>query len=230
MTLSVRISSGNGGWVQISHFSLLPEDAVAYVRFTLDADTDRLVPQEIYIESASGERLRGEHLRRFPLDVAEAYANGTAAEAIRARLETPAPQLGVLASYYAARLGNASNIATGKPPHWVQHALWSQVEEWQNESPPAPRNPVREPATEDPFTAPGPPLVPPADGRYTDDWYRSLAAAYNHAVVMWRQHGGEAPAKALAAKAGVSVNTVRSWIYRTRRAGFLPKGRQGAAG
>ena len=75
-----------------------------------------------------------------------------------------------------------------------------------------------------------PAIATTQNGRYTPEWFERLAASYAFAVANWRSGGGQPPAKELAEQAGVPINTVRSWIYRARRAGYLPEGRQGVAG
>lgn len=222
----MHISSGNGGWVRASGLPHLPAEAVVYVRFSRDDAADRLVPVEVYVESPDGERLRGEHLRRLPLDVIEAWVNGAAwRERIEQRIADPSPQLGILASYYAASIGRVDET---KRPHWVEAAFNSQMVDLAEYYPPAPRNRPRKPV--DLSSAPLPELEPPPDGRYTDEWYASLRTAYDNAVSAWRIGRGPAPANALAEAAGVSPNTVRSWIYRARKANKMPPGSQGRAG
>jgi transposase len=65
-----------------------------------------------------------------------------------------------------------------------------------------------------------PKIVAP-DGRFD---HARIANAYNEAMLTTT-----APAKVLAEQFGVTIPTVHSWIYRARRAGALPPGRQGTA-
>ncbi|HET9889664.1 MAG TPA: hypothetical protein VFQ42_04110 [Mycobacterium sp.] len=58
-----------------------------------------------------------------------------------------------------------------------------------------------------------------------DDFYRSVATAYNEAVAATAR-----PAKVLAEEAGVPVGTVHRWVNEARRRGFLPPTTQGRAG
>jgi hypothetical protein len=74
------------------------------------------------------------------------------------------------------------------------------------------------------------PLTTPPEGRYTAEWFNQLRDAYVHAWAAWRHRGGEAPAKALAKQASVSVRTVHSWLYRARQAGVEIPGQQGQGG
>lgn len=236
----MQIAGGYGGWLRVSGLSELPFGAVVYTRFHRDDETGRLVPGEMYLEVPAGERIRGEHLRKLPLDRIEAFANAFAndhRELVEERMQAPGPDLSTLASYLMHRWdmvrGRTGAIEPADPAgerDWVQDAFWSQV----------PGSGVPHPG-KFPIGAvgnvvlgrprkPRRPLTAPPGGRYTERWYRQLAAAYSYAVDRWRNGHAEAPAKALAAEAGVSVNTVRSWIYRARKAGFLPKGEQGKAG
>jgi hypothetical protein len=75
------------------------------------------------------------------------------------------------------------------------------------------------------------PLTTPPDGRYTAEWFNQLRDAYVGAWTAWRHGGGEAPAKALANQARVSVRTVHSWLYRARHASVeIPGQQQGQGG
>jgi hypothetical protein len=75
------------------------------------------------------------------------------------------------------------------------------------------------------------PLTTPPEGRYTAEWFNQLRDAYVRAWAAWRHGGGEAPAKALANQARVSVRTVHSWLYRARHAGVeIPGQQQGQGG
>src|SRR5205814_8018159 len=56
---------------------------------------------ELYLELPEGEALRGEHLRRLPLDLIEAVANEDSGREVERAMGFPAVQLGVLASYFA---------------------------------------------------------------------------------------------------------------------------------
>jgi len=71
------------------------------------------------------------------------------------------------------------------------------------------------------------PLTTPPEGRYTAEWFNQLRDAHFRAWTAWRNGGGEAPAKALANQARVSVRTVHSWLYRARHAGVEIPGQQG---
>lgn len=233
----MRFVGGFGGWLRASDVPELPPGSAVYTRVDRDEATGRLVPVEIYIETADGERLRGEHLRRVPLDEIESFAN-VHREIIEERLGVPGPDLSTLASHLMNRYdlmhtpGGPQPTGPRQNPEerdWIHDAFWAQI---SGSGVPRPMVPLDEldrlvmPRPERPQHR----LAPPSDGRYSEKWYRELAAAYDYAVHEWREGHGKPPAIALAAEAGVSVNTVRSWIYRTRKAGFIPPGRQGQAG
>jgi hypothetical protein len=76
----------------------------------------------------------------------------------------------------------------------------------------------------DPFSATRVTLERPADGRLTDPFLRSLAAAYRAIV-----DAGSAPAPAIAEATGASVRTVHGWIAAARKRGFLPPTTRGKA-
>jgi hypothetical protein len=184
----------------------------------------------MYIELPDGGQIRGEHLRKLPLDAIETYANNIAADYIRARLDHGSPPLGVLASNYAAYL---SSPPLSPGPRWVAEAINTTPKEnakRRRDVTPVLTGPPERDAPPPEVPADAPPFGPPPTGRYTDEWLASLAAAYVHAVAKWQNGEGEPPAKVLAARAGVTVNTARQWVYRARKAGVLKPGTQGRAG
>ncbi|MGH3927047.1 MAG: hypothetical protein ACRDTT_29970 [Pseudonocardiaceae bacterium] len=63
------------------------------------------------------------------------------------------------------------------------------------------------------------------DGQDPDNFYRLVAHVYRDHAAATR-----APAKELAAEAGVPVTTAHRWIREARRRGFLPPARKGKAG
>ena len=65
----------------------------------------------------------------------------------------------------------------------------------------------------------------PEGRRYDDEFYASNGELYRQLV-----EDGESPAVKLASANGVPVTTVHRWIRETRRRGFLPPGKKGAAG
>lgn len=69
-------------------------------------------------------------------------------------------------------------------------------------------------------------LEPPGRNGLDDAFLRQVAAAYTAAVAR-----GERPNRSLAKQVGhASTRTVESWVYISRKRGFLAKGRPGAAG
>lgn len=220
----MQMEIGFGGWVRASNISTLPENTLVYARFVRDDKARRLVPVELYIESTSGERLRGEHLRRLPLDLIEAVANENSGVDVEGGLGVPGPLLGIAASTFTmATWGTRKQEAYR--PDWTADMHWSQlpgsgVPQARRQSAPPRRDEAEAP----------PPLSTPPGGRYSEDWFRQLAKSYNWALRQWRENRGDPPAEALAKQAGVSVRTVHSWTYRARREGYLPKAKQGQAG
>ncbi len=71
---------------------------------------------------------------------------------------------------------------------------------------------------------PRPRLTRP-DGTNPDVFYRLVAAAYYEYAAATR-----APAKEMAAEAGVPVTTAHRWIREARRRNWLPPAKQGRAG
>ncbi|MGH3710484.1 MAG: hypothetical protein ACRDRQ_20785 [Pseudonocardiaceae bacterium] len=63
------------------------------------------------------------------------------------------------------------------------------------------------------------------DGAVPEEFYPRVAAVYREYAQLTR-----APAKEMAAEAGVPVTTVHRWIREARRRGFLPSANKGKAG
>jgi hypothetical protein len=63
------------------------------------------------------------------------------------------------------------------------------------------------------------------DGASPHEFYPRVAAAYREYAQLTR-----APAKEMAAEAGIPVTTAHRWIREARRRGFLPPARKGKAG
>lgn len=63
------------------------------------------------------------------------------------------------------------------------------------------------------------------DGATPDEFYPRVAAAYSQYALRTT-----APAKEMAAEAGVPTTTAHRWIREARRRGFLPPARKGKAG
>lgn len=208
--------------MRASDVPTLPPGALVYVRFERDEAARRLVPLDVFVESTEGTRLRGEHLRKLPLDVIEAVANEDDGADVESRMRHPGPLLGVAASHLATSWGTRQ----GEPhrPDWTADMFWSQVE---GSGVPRAKRAATPERVEGEVPAK---LTTPPDGRYSDEWFRSLARSYNWALLQWRTRGGDPPARELAQQAGVSVKTVHSWVYRARKAGFLSRVGQGQAG
>lgn len=219
----MQMEIGFGGWVRASDIPTLPENTLVYARLVRDDKARRLVPVELYIESTSGERLRGEHLRRLPLDLIEAEANHNGVD-VETQMGVPGPLLGIAASTFTMATWGTRKQEPYRPD-WTADMHWSQLPDSG-----VPRAKRRSAPPRRDEGAPPPALSTPPGGRYSDDWFRHLAKSYNWAWRQWRTGQGPAPSDALAKQAGVSVRTVHSWVYRARREGYLPKAQQGQAG
>ncbi len=87
------------------------------------------------------------------------------------------------------------------------------------------RGRAREQAQQAPPKEPDRPRLTRPDGASPDEFYPRVAAAYSqHALLT------TAPAKEMAAEAGVPITTVHRWIREARRRGFLKPARKGKAG
>jgi hypothetical protein len=128
-------------------------------------------------------------------------------ERLTARVNTPGPDLGTLASNYSAGFG--SN-ATG----WVAESMRD----------PAANRKLRQRPPKAAQPAPVAPLNHPE--RIDDAFLRHVADAYADAI----RRGAKSPAAAIARGSSLSVRTVRRWIYLARKAGHLPPGSQGRVG
>jgi len=69
-----------------------------------------------------------------------------------------------------------------------------------------------------------PRLETPPEG-LTDEFLREVARAYEIAVSR-----GEHPAPAIASTSGVSVSTVRKWVFIARKRQIMSAGQQGKVG
>lgn len=74
-------------------------------------------------------------------------------------------------------------------------------------------------------TEPDRPRLTRPEGAVPEEFYPRVAAAYSQYTLMTT-----APAKEMAAEAGVPITTVHRWIREARRRGFLTPARKGKAG
>lgn len=74
-------------------------------------------------------------------------------------------------------------------------------------------------------TEPDRPRLTRPDGASPEEFYPRVAAAYSQYALLTT-----APAKEMAAEAGVPITTAHRWIREARRRGFLPPARKGKAG
>lgn len=199
---------GNAGWIRAEGPEL---PGLLYVKLARDGSS-RWRTSQIFLEGDTP--LTGEDLRRLPLAVLEARANGPE---LGPRLEAamkegrPAPQLDVLASHFS------TNSFGTNAKHWVADSFRAQLDPKM----PQPRKIHTHPAPAEDL-ADTPPLSAPNGAKLTDEFLRQVHRAYDAAVAR-----GEWPAVALAEQTGVTPHAVRKWIYTARKRGIMPPGRQG---
>lgn len=87
------------------------------------------------------------------------------------------------------------------------------------------RGRARKQAHQAPPTQPDRPRLTRPDGSAPEEFYPRVAAAYSQYAPRTR-----APAKEMAAEAGVPITTAHRWIREARRRGFLTPARKGKAG
>jgi hypothetical protein len=195
------IGYGNGGWVRVERDGL---PGVLYLRFTRAAG--RWQVREMYLECGEGEEIRARDLRELPLAAIGALALSQH-EHLAARAAMPGPDLGTLASNYAATF-------PPKAAHWVAESMRD----------PAANRRLRQ---RSPKAADVPRAAPLYHPEHIDDAFlRHVADAYADAI----RRGARSPAAAIASESSLSVRTVHRWIYLARKAGHLPPGSQGRIG
>lgn len=199
--IRTSIGYGNGGWVRVDRDGL---PGPLYLRFVQAAG--RWQVREMYLECGAGEEIRARDLRELPLAAIEALALSRR-EQLAARALVPGPDLGTLASNFAATFGR-------RAAHWVAESMRDQAANRRLRQRPQGRE--QEPA------------VPPLDRpEHIDDAFlQHVADAYTDAI----RRGAKSPAATLAAQAMVPVRTVHRWIYLARKTGHLPPGSQGRIG
>jgi hypothetical protein len=192
---------GNGGWVRVERDGL---PGVIYLRLAPAAGRWRVC--EMYLECEEDAEIRARDLRELPLAAIEALILSQP-EGLKTRLNVPGPDLGTLASNYAAVFGPRAN-------GWVAESMRD----------PAANRSLRK---RQPKTA-EPPPVPPLDRpeRIDDAFLRHVADAYADAI----RRGAKSPAVTMATESRLPVRTVHRWIYLARKAGHLPPGSQGRVG
>lgn len=203
-----RVVTGNGGWVLYSSSDLPP----VFVRFKLIGT--RFAPVDLFVENDEG--ITPELLRRIPLGRIEASVNsGRMAEALRASINDPAPDLRTAARYFQ------TEVWDGSMDDWASMMLVSQEpgkERYRPKSPlPIDWVPKDEPVIDVK-------LAVPERRPYPDDFYRAVADRYWRLVI-----AEENPAPRIAAANGVPVTTVHRWVRETRKRGFLPPAQPGKA-
>ena len=195
------IGFGNGGWVRVDRDGL---PGVLYLRLAESAG--RWQVRELYLECADDQEIRARDLRALPLAAIEGLALSHR-ELLTARISVPGPDLGTLASNYAASFGNRAT-------HWVAESMRDR----------AANRKLRQRPPETDETTRVPPLERP--DRIDDAFLRHVAGAYVDAI----RRGARSPAAEVAQEAMLPVRTVHRWIYLARKAGHLPPGSQGRIG
>ncbi len=206
---------GNGGWVAVHGLPGLEKGGCLYLRLAPD-ESGRMRMREVYVDGR-GAVLDLGFLQALPVAALEAEAQAAAAR-ILAKLDAPGPDLSTLASYFATtKVPSKVNEAD-----WVALSMWSQIP-GQEVVKRVPRRRLLERVARREIAQRR--LTTPPNGQLTEDFFRTLAAAYERAVAQ----GGN-PAPVLAAEAGVSPRTVHRWVYMARKAGVMPPGTRGVAG
>jgi len=199
--ISTSLSYGNGGWVRVDRDDL---PGVLYLRIAEHGG--RWQVRELYIECDDGQEIKARDLRALPLAAIIGMALSLR-DHLAARSVVPGPDLGTLASNFAATFGRRAS-------HWVAESMRD----------PAANRRLRQTPPADGQTTSVPPLTRP--DRLDDAFLRHLADAYADAI----RRGIRSPATELARQAIVPVRTVHRWIYLARKAGHLPRGSQGRIG
>lgn len=204
-----------------------------YVRFRTIGG--RLRPVEVYLDASQGTgAVTAQDLRQLPLSEIEAVANQDPESTLGVanRMNFPAPDLSVLASYYASWFaGNMeTEIARG---NWVALGFASQyIDPGRNtDCTPDRHLPVkrvrRSPDPGARYRSPdtGYRLAAGPKEGLSDEFLRDVARAYAAALAR-----GEHPNRAIATQTGYPHKTVQRWVYTARLRGIMPPGRKGAAG
>jgi hypothetical protein len=195
-----------------------------YVRLTEIDEQPRLT--ELYIDGR-GEPISPHAVRSLPLAAIEGWASGGSA----ARRGVAGPDLSRLASHYATAWGSdtydgrhcdtCGGPVRGRRAHpdgeramsdWPAMSWYAQYHRLPGYG--IPQSPM---GRERKRTAPAKlELDPPQDGRLTDEFLSTVAAAYEAAIGRRRP-----PAKTLGKLAGVSDRTVHRWVYVARKRGLM---------
>lgn len=221
----MRASIGNDGWVAVDDVGL---PGPLYVRVAPQPD-GRLRLVELYLDaSQSGSPLAGDDLRQLPIGRIEGLVNDNA-DAVRARLGLPAPDLSTLASYYGYTFGDLGREIESRD--WVglsfacqfdQDAYAEPLSELPSFARPSKQarawDGVREVESDFRLTS------GPADG-LTDAFLNDVRRAYAAALAR-----GERPNVSIAEQTGAPLKTVQRWVWIARQRGIMPRGRRGVPG
>ncbi|MGN6243729.1 MAG: hypothetical protein ACTHQ3_08645 [Motilibacteraceae bacterium] len=201
----MEIGYGYGGWICVRDEDL---PGPLYLRLGKNS-VGRWEVRDLYLE-ADWRAVVTADLRELPLgDLVSVALADDGEQTVLRGIDSPGPQLGILASHYSTTWG-----ASDKPADWVRLAWLTQLDS----SLPQPKRVNHRPLRESPRV---PPLTRP-DGPITDDFLSHVANAYAQALAE-RQR----PAVALAEQSGAPVRTVHRWIYLARQRGLLAKTARG---
>lgn len=208
---------GYGGWLRYRCAGL---PAHAFLRF--EERAGRLVPVDMVLVSEDGApHLDTDTLRRVPLGMLDAIANGEFREGIAHGLRIPAPDVRTA----IAAFGTSVNPSSRHPERWtwVDRMIVEQYGVVETKRPAPPKfEPLRE---EVEVCGPDATLAVPQSRPYGDGFYRRVANIYGELVKC-----GVAPAPAIADANEVPVTTAHRWVKEARRRKLLAPGRQGKAG
>lgn len=217
----MRATFGKGGWVGVDDLGL-PGPLYVRVRPATDG---RLRVSEFYLDGSESENdITQSGIRSIPLSSVEAFINSLA-ESAWIDLDTPGPDLSVLASYFRTKIAGIHP----ETADWVTISLLAQDPVARadlrakgvniREVPRHPRDWDVVLDDLDFVLTSG-----PTEG-LTDDFLRDVKRAYDSALLR-----GERPNAAIAEQTGYAKKSVERWVSKARDRGIMPRGRQGRAG
>jgi hypothetical protein len=205
----VTFSYGSDGWVS---FPLDHPDASGGLHVRIRNRDGRLIITELFLHApeVTPEMVRGISVSRLlaAVNLAGASVSDTAPA------ETAGPQI------------QARTVGVTKAMAQVTALVTPGVTGDDAPDPTLAQIRARTPRNVAPEThRPERPRLTRPDGAAPEEFYPRVAAAYAQYTPRTR-----APAKQIAAEAGVPVTTAHRWIREARRRGFLPPAKKGKAG
>jgi hypothetical protein len=210
----VTFSYGSDGWVS---FPLDHPDASGGLHVRIRNRDGRLIITELFLHAPeiTPEMVRGISISRLQAAVSLAGASRSVSDTAPAEDSAArAPQVlaRTTADVTAAVLVTAS-VTPGVADDDAPDPTLAQIR-------------ARTPRNVPPETpSPERPRLTRPDGAAPEEFYPRVAAAYAQYAPRTR-----APAKQIAAEAGVPVTTAHRWIREARRRGYLPPATKGKAG